>query len=436
MTTTYDPGHPAYLEEADLRGELSRVFDICHSCRQCVDVCATFPTLFELLDRTAGGRSGGVSAGDLTPQQQDDVAGTCVFCRRCSAGCPYVPGAHEWAVDVPRLMLRTSAVRHATGVMPARTRRAARTIPRTELVGRWASALAPIANRLVGARPGSLPRRLVRALTGVTATRALPRYAARRFSAWFAARPGVTLARRHRRVVVFPTCLVEYHVPELGRDLVKVYERNGVECAVSDIGCCGVPWLHAGDVRRFKQVAERNVARLAAEVRRGADVVVPQPSCCYALRHDYPDHVDGPDAALVAGHTFDASDFLLRLHEAGDTRLDTAFDGPVPERIVYHVACHLRAEGTALRSRDLLKLTGARVAVVEHCAGLDGHWSLRSDHDGVATDVGAALAAAIPPADAVAGDCHLANTVIAGQTGREARHPLQIVARAYGLTED
>ena len=38
--------------------------------------------------------------------------------------------------------------------------------------------------------------------------------------------------------------------------------------------------------------------------------------------------------------------------------------------------------------------------------------------------------------DAVAGDCHLANTAIMEQTGGAARHPLQVIARAYGIPEE
>ena len=47
MTTTYDPGHPRYLDQADVRGELSRGFDICNGCRRCVELCDVFPTLFD-----------------------------------------------------------------------------------------------------------------------------------------------------------------------------------------------------------------------------------------------------------------------------------------------------------------------------------------------------------------------------------------------------
>jgi hypothetical protein len=36
----------------------------------------------------------------------------------------------------------------------------------------------------------------------------------------------------------------------------------------------------------------------------------------------------------------------------------------------------------------------------------------------------------------VAGDCQLANTAIAEGTGRRPFHPLQVLARAYGLPEE
>jgi Fe-S oxidoreductase len=39
-------------------------------------------------------------------------------------------------------------------------------------------------------------------------------------------------------------------------------------------------------------------------------------------------------------------------------------------------------------------------------------------------------------AELVAGDCHLANTAIREGTERVPLHPLQVLARAYGLPED
>ena len=43
VTTTYDPLHPKYLDEADLREELTRVYDLCHGCRLCFKFCSVVP---------------------------------------------------------------------------------------------------------------------------------------------------------------------------------------------------------------------------------------------------------------------------------------------------------------------------------------------------------------------------------------------------------
>ena len=39
---------PEFYDEARLDKELERVFDICHGCRRCVNLCTAFPTLFDL----------------------------------------------------------------------------------------------------------------------------------------------------------------------------------------------------------------------------------------------------------------------------------------------------------------------------------------------------------------------------------------------------
>jgi Fe-S oxidoreductase len=38
--------------------------------------------------------------------------------------------------------------------------------------------------------------------------------------------------------------------------------------------------------------------------------------------------------------------------------------------------------------------------------------------------------------EVVTGDCHLANTAINEQTGNQPVHPLQVMARAYGIPEE
>ena len=434
MTITYDPKHPQYLDEADLRGELTRVFDVCHGCRLCFKYCTSFPTLFEMIDRHDD-----QDAGRLTPAQQDQVVSECFQCKLCYVNCPYIPDLHEWAIDFPRLMLRADAMRHSNHQVSVRDRVTNAVMGHTDLMGRAATMAAPLANKMVGAKSGSLVRKAIEVASGVSAVRLLPPYARQRFTTWFKQRPKVRIAKRQGRVAVFPTCLVEYQQPQIGHDLVRVYERNGVECGLAEgTSCCGAPWLHSGDVEQFTKVATKNVKALAAAVRKGQDIVVPQPTCGYVLKKDYIDYVGGDDATLVSEHTFDASEYLMKLHKAEGTVLDTDFTGFVPGTVTYHTPCHLKAQNIGLKSRDLIKLTGAKVKLVQQCSGIDGMWGLRAENTDISIPIAGKLAAEIRKAggDVIAGDCHLANTAITEQTGETPMHPLQLIARAYGIPEE
>lgn len=434
MTTTYDPHHPKYLDEKDVRDELTRVYDLCHGCRLCFKFCTSFPTLFDFVDRHED-----QDAGRLTPAQQDQVVDECFQCKLCYINCPYIPELHEWAIDFPRLMLRADAMRHDTNQVPARTKLTTSVMGRTDLLGTVSTKASPVVNKVMGAKPGSLVRKIVEKTAGVSSVRLLPPFTKVRFTTWFHQRPKLRLGRRQGRVAVFPTCLVEYQAPSIGQDLVKVYERNGVECTLADTtDCCGAPFLHSGDVDAFTKVAKKNVKALAATVRKGNDIVVPQPTCGYVLKKDYIDYVGGEDAQLVAENTFDAAEYLMKLHKAEGTSLDTDFTGDIPETITYHTPCHLRAQNIGFKSRDLMKLTGAKVKLVQQCSGIDGMWGLRAENAELSIPIAKKLGDEIIRAggDVVTGDCHLANTAITEQTGREPLHPLQLVARAYGIPEE
>ncbi len=417
--------------ESDLRQEMTRVYDLCHGCRLCLSLCPSFPTLFDAIDA----HDGDVEA--LSAAEQDKVVDECYQCKLCYVKCPYVP-PHEWQLDFPRLMLRASANRPKTVAQQVTTQ----VLARTDLAGRAGSYLAPVVNAALS-KPGSSVRRVLEKAVGISSQRVLPPYVKLRFTTWFARRRAERNARLtgpwQARAAVFPTCLVEYQNPAVGQDLVKVYERNSVDTDVVDgAGCCGAPWLHSGNFEAFERQARKNLPALVASVRAGRDIVVSQPTCGYVLKRDYVEYLGGEDAKAVAEHTYDACEFLWKLHKDPDKSFDTEFPGDVPQSIAYHAPCHLQAQNVGLRSRDLLKLTGAKVTTVAKCSGIDGTWGLRQENYDLARKVAEPLEKAIDKADptVVAGDCDLANTAIRQGTGRISRHPLQIIARAYGIPEE
>jgi Fe-S oxidoreductase len=280
---------------------------------------------------------------------------------------------------------------------------------------------------------------------GLASERLLPPYARQRFTTWFAQRekmPVTASPKGAGAVSVFPTCFVEYMDPAVGQDLVRVYEHNGLACDLPEgTRCCGAPWLHSGNLDQFGKAARRNVSALAAEVRGGRDVVVAQPTCAYIIKRDYPIYVGGAEAELVAAHTYDPAEYLMKRQRdpADEFALQTEFpgrgDGTVPDQVTYHVACHLQAQNAGLKSRDLLKVAGVKCDLVQRCSGIDGTWGYRAENYELARLVAAPLARDIAAAgnEVVCGDCHLANGAITQETGAKPLHPMQLLARAYGV---
>jgi hypothetical protein len=65
-------------------------------------------------------------------------------------------------------------------------------------------------------------------------------------------------------------------------------------------------------------------------------------------------------------------------------------------------------------------------------------WGLRAENAQASLAIAGKLAAELERVggDIVAGDCHLANTAITEQTGRVPLHPMQVMARAYGIPSE
>jgi Fe-S oxidoreductase len=440
MTAVYTPADPRYFDARDLEAEEERVFDLCHGCRLCFNLCPSFGTLFNFIDAHDG------EVSSMTLAERAQVVDECYQCKLCYVKCPYVP-PHEWELDFPRLMMRVHANRHRAG-QSVKERATEQFLGRTDLLGRVSTLAAPVVNRVTGAR-GSLARRVMEKTVGVASQRLLPPYAKQRFTTWFRRRHPHTskLAAKGPSASIFPTCFIEYMAPDIGKDVVQVLEHNGVACSVPEgTQCCGAPWLHSGNVAEFEKAAERNVAALADEVRAGRDIVVSQPTCAYVLRRDYPLYVKGDEAQLVADHVRDPAEYLVGMHREGEHPLDLNFPGretgAVPEEVTYHVPCHLQAQNIGLKSRDVLKLAGIKCHLVQRCSGIDGTWGYRATNYEMARRVAKPLAAEVTAGveaagnDVVCGDCHLANGAIEQETGKRSVHPMQVLARAYGLPED
>src|SRR5450631_329819 len=159
---------PAFYDAKALEKELDRVFDICHGCRRCFNLCNAFPTLFDLIDASKTGEVDGVDKKDF-----GQVVDQCYLCDMCyMTKCPYVP-PHPWNVDFPHLMLRAKAVKHRNG----ETRWRDKVLSSTDMVGRLARI--PVVAEVVNAvNRSSVGRKVLDAALGVHPDAPVPPYRA------------------------------------------------------------------------------------------------------------------------------------------------------------------------------------------------------------------------------------------------------------------
>jgi Fe-S oxidoreductase len=419
----YDPRDPQFYDVAAVERELARVTELCDGCRRCYRLCSSFDYMLdEAVDKNDG------DLAKITSADYRKIVDLCWQCKLCFNHCPYTP-PHKWDIDFPRLMLRAKAARaKAEGV----TRQDA-WLGNVDAVGALGCATAPLSNWANAFKPNRI---LMEAVIGIDRGRNLPRFHRQTFARWFQQRPAAASGRGRSPVAFFYSCSVNYNEPQVGRDALAVLEHN--DCAVScpEQVCCGMPYLDGGDIEAATRNARRNIATLLPLVQQGADVIVPQPTCSYVLKKEYPMLVPGAEAEALAAKTRDVFEYLAQRHKDGT--LDTRFPGPSPGRVAYQMPCHLRAQNMGFKTRDVLQLVpGTQVQVVEKCTAMDGTWGMKKEYYPISLEFARKAVKEMEAAqpDVHATDCTLSALQIEAVQGRKPAHPLALLRAAYGLPE-
>jgi glycerol-3-phosphate dehydrogenase subunit C len=433
-----DWNSPDFYDRAKIDAEMHRIFEICHGCRRCFNLCDSFPRLFELIDNSATGE---LDAVDTEAYRQ--VVDACTLCDMCfMTKCPYVP-PHAFNVDFPHLMLRYRAADYREGKASWTQRQ----LVQTDRNGKLAGAVAPLANWATNLG-NRATRPAMEKLAGIDRRAALPEFHRRSF-ARRAARcaPEVnTSAPAHgRKVALYATCFVNYNGPRLGEAMRALLAKNGVVSEVVYPTCCGMPHLEQGDIAQVAKHAMAVAAALGPYIDQGYDIVALVPSCALMLKFEWPLLLP-EDAAIkrLARSTFDASEYIVDI--AKKEGLAPGLRA-LPGGITLHLACHARAQNMGQKAAEMLRLVPeADIAVIERCSGHGGSWGVLKENFATALKVGKPVARQAAKNDKtfLASECPLAAAHIVqgmatldsdseANAPAEAFHPIELLARAYGL---
>jgi len=423
--------NPDFYNEDLLLKEMERVFDICHGCRRCFNLCNSFPTLFDAVDE---GETGEVES--LPRKAYWEVADQCYLCDMCfMTKCPYVP-PHPFNLDFPHLMLRAKAVKFKEGKAGVRDR----ILSSTDTVGRIASI--PVVAQVVNAANRSKPvRSMMSSLLGIHAERKLPEYTSQTFRK--TAQPDNSIPVRDGaltpgKVAIFATCYINYNEPGIGHDLVKILAHNAIPVVlVEKEACCGMPKLELGDLEAVDALKNVNIPVLSALAEEGYAILSAVPSCTLMFKQELPLLYPGDEAVeKVKKAMFDPFEYIMLRYREGLLRTDfTQQLGNVS----YHVACHLRVQNMGHKTRETLELVpGTRVNTVERCSGHDGTWGVKKEYFENSMKIGRPVFRQMSEGqpDFISSDCAIAGRHIEQGMGIDAptkAHPLTLLRMAYGI---
>jgi len=431
-----DWNNPDFYNEELLDAELRRVFDICHGCRRCFNLCDSFPKLFDLIDGSPTEELDSVNSVDFKPVVDD-----CTLCDMCyMTKCPYVP-PHEFNLDFPHLMLRYRAVEKKKG----ETTFVAGELAKTDRNGSLAKHVAPIANWATS-RTNKLTRGVMEKTLSIHHDAALPKYHSKTLME--RAKAGTLEVNRSapaygRKAVIYATCFGNFNNPHIGEATRKVLAQNGVETKVVYPGCCGMPLLEQGDIAGVAENAKTVSAELGHWIDDGYDVIALVSSCALMLKFEWP-LISPGDASLekLAKSTYDVSEYVVDI-----AKNEGLADGmqPLDGAVSMHLACHARAQNMGPKGAEMLRLIPkTRVAVIERCSGHGGSWGIMKDNFETALKVGktAARNALKSGAPYIVSECPLAAEHLMqgierqdaeAAKSRQTAHPIELIAKAYGL---
>jgi glycerol-3-phosphate dehydrogenase subunit C len=422
---------PDFLNPEKIDQEMRRVFDICHGCRRCFNLCDSFPKLFDYIDESDEGEVSSLSSDKFKP-----VVDACTLCDMCfMTKCPYVP-PHEFDLDFPHLMLRYRMLQKKNGEISNTTKQLAK-IDRNAKIGVFFSGIVNWVSNV----KNTLFRKILELFTGIDRRVVLPKYNSETFSNYFKKfKKNIVGKDRNRKVVIYSTCFVNFNKKNTGEAALKVLHHNNVDVEHSYAGCCGMPYLEQADPEQVVKQANLVSKELLKYVDQGYKVITLTASCGLMLKFEWPLLLpDDEGIKKLSKNTFDIDEYIVDIaNNEGLVEGLQEIDGGV----TVHHACHARAQNMGNKARDMLKLIpNVKIDVVERCAGHGGTFGVMKETHDMAIKVGKTTASTVKRKNNkyMASDCPLAGKHIkqlaedTNIVSNEALHPIELLAKSYRL---
>ncbi len=347
----------------------------CSRCGVCVAVC---PVFRELQQETFSSRGKTEIAKALTSGElpyssyTEDIFGTCLLCLTCKGACPA-------GVDQGKLVLGIRAELAKRRGLPLSKRIAFKYLLKNRFLFEKALKAFSYLQMFTPPKGNGQLRHLPFFLSAFGKGRLIPDMSKTPLRREFPEVIPPSSGPARMRVGLFAGCFIDFVDPAIGRSLIRVLGRHGVEVIFpKKQTCCGIPVFMSGDVGNGLDLLKQNVEAFAGQELDA--IVVACATCGTALKESYKTLAEGESQELkdrvsgFSGKVLDISELLTQKIELNHAESQTL------QKVTYHDPCHLnRSQGVSAQPRKILKeLPGVNLVEMkdpQRCCGGGGSFS-------------------------------------------------------------
>ncbi len=347
----------------------------CSKCGACAGHCPVFK---ELQVETYSSRGKTEVAKALAEGKipysayTQDLFSKCLLCLTCKANCPA-------GVDQSKLILGVRAELAKKKGLPFSKKVAFKYLLKNRsLFGKALKAFSYLQKFTPASNDGKL-RHLPFFLSAFGKGRLIPDLSDKPLRKEFPEVIAPSTGSMQMRVGFFTGCFIDFVDPEIGRSLIRVLGRHGVEVVFpKKQTCCGIPVFMSGDVEDGLDLLKRNIDAFAPH--KVDAILTACATCGSALKESYAVLVDGESqewkdrVKAFSSKVMDISEFLQEKIKLTRTEKKSL------TRVTYHDPCHLvRGQNITTQPRAILKdLAGIEYLEMrdaQRCCGGGGSFS-------------------------------------------------------------
>jgi Fe-S oxidoreductase len=355
-----------------------------------------------------------LSSGTINEEGVLQVLDLCIMCKACKSECPSNVDMAKFKAE----FLQQYYDKHGT---PLRSR----LIAYLPQINRLGMAFRPVANWLTQSAT-------FKKAIGFAPQRRIPALSEKTLLQWNSKYPEE--GKYIHKVYLFADEFTNYHESHIGIKAILVLNKLGYEVVIPQHQESGRTYLSKGLVRKAKQIANVNVARLSEIISDETPLIGIEPSTILTFRDEYPDLVDislQQSAKLLGKNALLFEEFIMLEVAKGNIKKEQ-FNNE--DRLIkLHGHCQQKAVASTLPTRQMLQLpVNYKVEEIKSgCCGMAGSFGYEKEHYNLSMQIGEMdVFPAVRKASSeeiIAAPGTSCRHHIEEGTGRKVMHPIEVL---------